>query len=172
MIRLILTGVVAALLGVAGYAAAPRIVAAWQAVGEVSALAHEQGAEIGRLKAQQAAQWAQIEVLQRVVDELRTAPGGEERQRQADARLKELEARATALMALVQAAEGRAARLQAGAAELTERVVALERRPAPGGVVGGVVGGAAETRRLAEQIDQLRDEMAEIKERVALLRRQ
>ena len=168
MIRLVLTGIVAALLGVAGYAAAPRIVAAWQAVGEVSALAHEQGAEIGRLKAQQAAQWAQIEVLQRVVEELRAAPGGDERQRQVETRLKELEARATALMALAQAADGRAARLQTGAAELAERVVALERRPA----AGGVTGGGAETRRLAEQVDALRDEMAEIKERIALLRRQ
>ena len=167
MIRLILTGLVAALLGVAGYAAAPRVLAAWQAVGEVSALAHEQATEIGRLKAQQAAQWAQIEVLQRVVDELRSAPGSEEKQRQTETRLKELEARATALMALAQAAEARAARLQSGAAELAERVAVLERRPAPGGISGG----AAETRRMAEQIDQLRDEMAEIKERIALLRR-
>lgn len=207
-------GLVAALVlaAVGGALAWPFVQPFWHGVEARSTDLRILRADISTLRAQQAAQWAQIEVLVRTTEELRAAVqaggparpadarGGDARAAEArivqlEARTREVEQRVAALHGLAQGLETQATRAQStgmvlgdrlSALErtvrdrlpalertaedrmqvlersLSDRIAALERRPA--GVPG--TSGA-----VSEAIDQLRDEIGEIKERIALLRR-
>ena len=199
---------------VAGGMAWPSLQTYWQATDMKAADLRLLRSEASSLRAQQAAQWAQIEVLLRTVEELRTAQrveagrpsrdvqadaaaarAAETRLMQLEARSKDLEQRLASLQATAQAQESLVTRAQGAALVLADRVAALERtvrdrlpalertaedrmlvlerslsdriatlerRPA---------GASPATGNFAETIDQLRDEIGEIREQIALLRR-
>lgn len=207
--------VVAVVVGaVAGGMAWPTLQTYWLATDMKAADLRLLRSEASSLRAQQAAQWAQIEVLLRTVEELRTAQRAEASRPPRDAqgdpatasavearlvqletRSKDLEQRLASLQAMAQAQESQVTRAQGTALVLADRVSALERtvrdrlpalertaedrmqvlerslsdriatlerRPA---------GASSAPGNLAETIDQLRDEIGEIREQIALLRR-
>jgi chromosome segregation ATPase len=201
------------LAAVGGAVAWPFVQPFWHGVEARSTDLRILRADVSTLRAQQAAQWAQIEVLVRSTEELRAAlravpsppdrgaappadaRAAEARTAQLEARTRELEQRVAALHGVAQGLETQATRAQGAGMvlgdrlsalertvrdrlpalertaedrmqvlerSLSDRIAALERRgpaaPAPAGA-------------LSEAIDQLRDEIGEIKERIALLRR-
>lgn len=200
------------LAAVGGAIAWPFVQPFWHGVEARSTDLRILRADIATLRAQQAAQWGQIEVLVRTTEELRAAlqaagparpadaRGGDARAAEAriaqlEARTREVEQRAAALLGVTQWLETQATRAQSAGMvmgdrlsalertvrdrlpalertaedrmqvlerSLSDRIAALERRPA---------GVPAASGALSEAIDQLRDEIGEIKERIALLRR-
>lgn len=207
--RTLALGAALVLAAVGGAIAWPFVQPFWHGVEARSTDLRILRADISTLRAQQAAQWAQIEVLVRTAEELRAAlqagptrpadgRGGDARAAEAriaqlEARVREVEQRAAALLGVTQGLETQATRAQSAGMvmgdrlsalertvrdrlpalertaedrmqvlerSLSDRIAALERRPA---------GAPATSGALSEAIDQLREELAEISQTIALM---